>query len=300
MEEKKKRIYRQRDLIAPVDVLTPSQHKALLMLARYRYLTIKQMVACGVAKNEATIRNHVIYRLAKRASKNYVQIQDYFGSNVNFGRLPYVHALTQYGAQKVAELLDLDAERVRYPVGKIQYVNDYYHREAYINFCIALDLWASQDDAREVLKLSHYFDKTGANRKGAPTRSVNRLEASQEVGDIEPDGLALVDTGTKKRALAVEIHNTTDTKRVLQQLAKHTHAISSGVVSQHLGHDKANFVVSVAMTPEQCERIRSRFLAVEELAKFSPLFVFSDIQTIQALGLADAVTHADGSPAPIF
>jgi hypothetical protein len=300
MTETKKRIYRQRNLEAPLSVLTPSQVITLNALARYRYLTIKQLIACGVGQNQTHIRNIVLYRLAKRPKGNLVQYQDYFGTNTNFGRLPYVYALTEYGAEKVAELNGLEVSQVRYPVGKIQYVNDYYHREAYIDFCIEADKWASQKEGREVLSLSHYFDKTGAHRKGVPMRSVNRLVASDEIGEIEPDGLFFADTGSKKRALAVEVHNNTDTKRVIQQLAKHTHAINTGVISKRFNHDKASFVLSVSMKPEQTELIIKRFLSVPDFGRFSVLFAFSDIYTIKEKGLSQAFKHADGSPATIF
>lgn len=298
MGEKQTRIYRQRDLTAPLDVLTESQSKVLALLARYRYMTIMQMQRCGVSRNINAIRNNVLYRLTKRASGNLVQCQTYFATNTKFGRLPYVYALTKHGADAVAELFG--HENVRYPIGKIGYVNDYFHREAYIDFCIAVDAWANADEAREVLEFSHYFDKTGANRKGIPLRSVNRLLASPEVGEIEPDGLFFVNTGSKNRAFAVEIHNHTDTKRIVQQLAKHTHAINSGVISRKFGHDAANFVLSVSMNADQSQLVKTRFLSVSGFERFFKLFVFSDMETIKKSGLEKVFTHADGAKAPIF
>jgi len=300
MTEKAKRIFRQRNLEAPLSVLTPSQVKTINVLARYRYLTIKQLTACGVGKSPDNIRNMVLYRLTKRPKENLVRYQEYFGVSLNFGRLPYVYALTEHGAKAVAEINNIEIDKIRYPVGKIQYIQDFYHREAYIDFCIEVDKWAEQSEDREVLSFSHYFDKTGANRKGLPMKSVNRIFASEEIGEIEPDGLFFVDTGTKKRALAVEVHNNTDTKRVIEQLAKHTHAINSGVISQRFSHDKASFVLSVSMKPEQSALIVQRFLSVSDFSRFSVLFAFSDIETIKTKGLSEAFTHADGSPAAIF
>lgn len=298
MTENTKRIFKQRDLDAPLNILTDSQVKALVALARYRYLSVQQMADCGVGKNPANIRNHTLYRLHKRTRDNLVQCQSYFATNIKFGRLPHIYALTKQGAEFVEGIKDLDS--VRYPVGSIQYINDYFHRTTYVDFCIAVDKWADAHEDREVLSFSHYFDKSGANRKGQPMRSLNRVLASESVGEIEPDGLFFVDTGNKVRAFAVEIHNNTDTKRVIQQLAKHTHAINSGVISKRFDHNKASFVLSVAMTKEQSELIKKRFLTVPEFERFSNLFLFSDIETIKSVGFEMAFVHANGANAPIF
>ena len=296
----KKRNYRQRDLESPLNILTESQQRTLELLARYRYITTQQLIDAGVSKNIGTIRNHVLYRLCKRAQKNLVQVQDYFATNSRFGRLPYIYSLTEYGAEFVAEMWGVPASEVRYPVGKIQFVADYHHRTAYIDFCIAVDKWADSDPERDVLEMLHYYDKTGANRRGLSCRSVTRVLASEEVGEIEPDGLLLLNTGHKSRALAVEIHNTTDTKRIIQQLAKHSHAINTGSISKKLGHNSASFVLSVSMNPAQAKLVKTRFEAVEGFNGFKKLFAFSDLETIKEKGFELAFTHSDNQQALIF
>jgi len=297
--KKPTRVYRQRDLSAPLDILTPAQKGVIIALARYRYMTVRQLVDCGVSQSATTLRNRILYRLTKRARNNLVQYQDYFAEPAN-RRLSFVYALTTHGAQKAAELLETDAASVRYPIGGITHVNDYRHREAYIDFCIALDKWAATDESREILTLSHYFDKTGANRKGIPLHSVNRMELADGMGLLEPDGICFLDTGTKRRALAVEIHNTTDTKRVTEQLLRHTHAISAGHITNRLGHDKASFVLSVTLSPEASGHIRKRISAASGFDRFAPLFVFNDLQSIKAAGFGEGWVYANGEPAEIF
>jgi hypothetical protein len=74
---KKPRVYKQRDLSRPLDILTASQQKTLLLLARYRYMTVRQLVTCGVAKNPVTVRRDVLPRLSKLAGNNLVQAEKY-------------------------------------------------------------------------------------------------------------------------------------------------------------------------------------------------------------------------------
>ncbi|WP_040476628.1 hypothetical protein [Paramagnetospirillum caucaseum] len=295
-ENTPKRRPRQRDLLAPLDALTPGQQRVIACLARYRYMTVRQFVDAGAGKHESTVRDHLLYRLARRVRGNLLQYREYFAVSAH-RRRPFVYALTQHGATVAAELLDVEAESIRYPVGGIAHVHDYEHREAYIDVCIALDRWAEAGEARETLFLSHYFDKTGANRKGIPSHSVNRFALPGDLGNVEPDGIFFVDTGTKRRALALELNNTTDTKRAVEKLLKLTHAVQSGCISEHLGHDKANFVLSVAMTPEASALIRSRIATAKGFATFSPAFLFNDLATIKESGFASGWKYADGSSA---
>jgi len=298
--EKKKRVYKQRDITRPLDILTDSQQKALLLLARYRYMTVRQLVACGVAKNAVTIRQGVLPRLSQLAGHNLVQVEMYRPLAMTKGRFSYIYALTAYGAAVVAELLKVDASAVSYPVGGIQFVNDFEHREAYIDFCIAMDAWIAKHQDRYCRTLTHYFDKTGANRSGKPMRSVNRLDMTTAKGVVIPDGLALVDTETKRRALAIELHHKTDTKRIVEQLVIHMHALSSGVIERHLNHDKSPFILSVTTAPGDCKLVQKRMATVSGIEKFAPVFLFNDLQTIMREGFETGWTHYDGKPATVF
>ncbi len=296
----KPRARKQRDISRPLDALTPSQAQVLVCLARYRYMTARQLVACGVASRVATVRQEVLPRLCRLAGDNLVQVQKELPFAVGNGRFSYVYALTARGAEVVADMPRAEPGPVRYPIGGIQYANDFQHREAYVDFCIALDAWIAAGEARHCRILTHYFDKTGANRRGQPSRSVNRLELPKAPGVIVPDGLALIDTETKRRALVIEIHHKTDTKRIAEQLIAHMHALAAGVVERHLGHDKSPFVLSVATTREAAALVKKRMATVSGIERFAPVFLFNDLQTIMRDGFAAGWTHYDGRPAGVF
>lgn len=297
---KKPRVYKQRDLSRPLDTLTVSQEKVLFFLARYRYMTVRQLVACGVAKNAVTVRRDVLPRLTRLAGKNLVQVDRYWPHAMTRGSFSYVYALTAHGAEVIAARIGKDASAVLYPAGGIQFVNDFEHREAYVDFCIALDKWIDEGESRHCRTLTHYFDKTGSNRKGQPSHSVNRLELPKNRGAIVPDGLALIDTETKRRALAIEIHHKTDTKRIAEQLLEHMHALSAGVIEQRLGHDKSAFVLSVATSPQLSAAVRKRMASVSGIGAFGPVLLFNDLQTIMREGFGKGWAHYDGTAAGVF
>ena len=295
--EKPKQVYRQRNLSEPLDVLTPAQQGVLLKLVRYRYLTVAQFIACGVVKSAATFRNRIIYRLVHRAKNNLVQCQTYFGLPAN-QRLPYLYALTIHGAAMAADLMEMEPETIRYPIGKITHVNDYRHRELYIDFCIEMDKWADTEDGRNVLSMSHYFDKTGATRNGIPLRSVNRIDLGGNMKPIEPDGIFLVDTGTKRRVLALELNNKTDTKNVVEKLLKYSHAIADNHISKLFHHEKANIVLSVSTTPGATALVRKRIMEMTGFrGVWEPYFIFNDMETIGRDGFGKGWVYADGRDA---
>ena len=297
---KKPRVRKLRDTARPLDILSVPQQKTLLLLGRYRYMTVRQLVACGVAKYPSTVRSDVLPRLCRLAGNNLVQVEQYRPFAMTKGRFSYIYALTSHGAAVVAELLHADISAVPYPIGGIQFVNDFEHREAYIDLCIALDRWIDCHEERYCRTLTHYFDKKGSNRKGIPAYSVNRLELPAGRGCFVPDGLALIDTEKKRRALAIEIHHKTATKDVAEQLLEHMHALSAGVIEGHLGHDKSAFVLSVATAPGASALIRKRMGTVSGMERFAPVFLFNDLQTIMREGFGKGWVHYDGTAAEVF
>lgn len=292
---------RHRSLEHPLDVLTLPQQRALLALARYRYLTVGQMIAAGVAKNDSHIRADVLPRLCDRASDNLVKSHEFprFGAK---GRLPRVHTLTKLGAEVVADMERCDLSEIVYPVGGVQYANDFDHRAAYIDCCIAFDAWIEADERRECLAFRHHFDKTGANRSGTQRmRSVCRIDLPGGRRFIVPDGLAFFDTGTKKRAVAIEFHNFPDTGRAVKQLAGHMEPLELDAYSSFFGHNAAGRVLSISSDPGLAVRVMDRMLALPGFrdSRAFQLIAFNTLESVKA-DFGSGWVLADRSPAGIF
>lgn len=290
---------RLRSLARPLDALSPAQQKTLEALGRYRYLTVAQLAAAGVAKNENHIRSDVLPRLCRRQSENLIEERKYPLSAAH-GSLPTVYTLTKYGAEILAEIERSDVSDILYPTAGIQFANDLRHRIAYVDWCIAFDAWIGADEDRQCLALRHYFDKTGSNRSGpARMRPETRIDFGAS-GYIIPDGLVFFENADKRITAAVELENRTDPKRVVEKLKVHMEAIRSGAVTRRFEHDKANRVLSISTEASLAVRIMERMLAVPGFREqFLPLFAFNVLDSVKA-DFGSGWVLADGSPAGIF
>lgn len=295
-----KRTEYQRDLSAPLDDLTPAQQRVILSMAKYRYMTVKLFILAGVAESETTLRSRILYRLHKRLRGNLLQVKAFTGQVIS-ERAGHIYALTNHGAAVAAELLGTDTDDIIYPKGGIKFKSDYEHRLSYIEFCIHMNKWASERIERDILHMSHYYDETGSNRLGTIARSVNSFPHPKDnTRTLTPDGLFFLHTGTKRRALAMELHRTTDTGRVVEKLLLLAHLTQSGVISKHLKHDAANFVLSVSQTPRAGELVRQRIMEEAGFRAYMPLFLFNDMETIRRDGFGKGWRTADGKEIEIF
>jgi hypothetical protein len=291
----------RRNLERPLDVLTEPQQRALLALARYRYLTIPQMIAAGVAKDSNHIRSDVLARLSRRASDNLVEAHEFPQFHAK-GRLPRIYTLTKYGAEVVADMLRRPVAEILYPVGGVQYANDFAHRAAYVDCCIAFDAWIAADEARDCLEVRHYFDKTGANRGAGLTRLRAATRLDLPGGSyIIPDGLAFFDTGAKRRAVALEVHNFPDVGRIVKQLAGYVDHVVTDASSRTFGHDAAGRVLSISTDPAVTVRVMDRMLALPGFrdSRAFQLIAFNTLDSVKA-DFGTGWVLADRSPAGIF
>jgi DNA-binding PadR family transcriptional regulator len=291
---------RQRDLSAPLEQLSENQENVLRSLVRYRFMTSRQLVACGAVGSRQTLYSTVMPRLTKRRGQNLVTVRTPNSTTVLKGGYGNIYALTELGAEWAARLMKLDAAEVPYPIGGVQYVWDMQHREAYIDACIALYAWAEAHHLRR-LELSHYFDrerKGGKVARGA--QSVNRL-AMPDGSNVEPDGMGLVTTETGGLfPFALELHNKTRPKEASDQLAKLAAAAGFHLVGMRHGIDKANLILSVSPNPDYAGKLRELMAIRPGFNLFAQLYRFTDSETLAKRGFADAWALADGTPTHPF
>jgi hypothetical protein len=289
-----------RSLDRPLTTLSVPQQRVLLALARYRYLTVAQFAATGIGKNESHIRSDVLPRLCRRPTENLVTFHDFPTDRVK-GRMPRIYALTKYGAEVVAEMEQCDPSEIVYPVGGPQYADDFEHRTAYIDACMAFDAWIAADERRQCLALHHYFDKSGANRTGANRlRSACRIDLGHR-DFIIPDGLAYFDTGTRKRVVALELHRFPDTGRIVKKMDKHIQALDSDAYPKAFGHDAAGRVLHIFSDANVAVRVMDRLLALPGFrsSRAFQLMAFNSLEGIKA-DFGSGWVLADRTPASIF
>ena len=124
--------------------ISRQQQSVLEALAEFRYLTIPQMVEMNISKNADSLRNHTLNRLIN-SHRKAIKYHD-FGWIPQRGRLARVYYLTHYGAEILAEAWRMEAERIEYPKGGIQFSSDYTHRMNFIDFHISFKRWAEKEN----------------------------------------------------------------------------------------------------------------------------------------------------------
>jgi hypothetical protein len=124
------------------DLISPSQQDALEALATYRFLTVKQFVRLGISSSEASLRNNTLADLKTRRYRSPLTGKTAPAIiSADLGRwqkLPFVHHLTEVGADLLADLWKVDPGEVPYPVGGAQFGKQFFHRIAQVDFHIAV------------------------------------------------------------------------------------------------------------------------------------------------------------------
>lgn len=210
-----------------------SNLKALEALGTYKFLTVPQMVRLGVNAHEQSVQRTLRrFKEKKRFPKLFVDKKD-FGFIAGRGNLHSVYYLTHHGANLLAEYWRVDHTSINYPKREPDFGRDYFHRWYTVDVHISLRQWAEVASV-EVKFVHTYFDYVGSNRsKGKnPLRNRTRIDLKGDSFFV-PDMVYLVTGPDGSQDLAViEIHNTKDTKRFLEQMENHALAVQLGAVAQ--------------------------------------------------------------------
>lgn len=269
-----------------LEFLTEKQVLALEALAVYRYLTPQQMVNCGVSSSLPYLRNKVLKRLSKE-HRPLIKYKD-FGFIATQGqsrRVARLYYLTKQGAEVVAEHKGVSLDKIIYPVGGIQFSNDYFHRIDFIDVHIALRKWVEKIGC-QIQSFDGYFDTFGSNRrsKDAPLTKKNKILLNHKI--FIPDGVCKI-SSNKDRLFLIEIHRGNNTKRILEQIDKHIDCISRGIFSKkykHLNSDSQplpNFLLSVYEKESIMNQVKKRLLGLSDFQNFLPLILFATVDEVK-------------------
>jgi len=215
------------------------QLAVLEALEVYRFLTVKQMVRLGISKSETSLRDKILRPLKTRRN---APIKAY-----DLGRwqqLPHIYVLTERGAKDLAEYRQVNAADIAWPKGGVQFSRSFHHRIAQIDFHIAFRQWADQVGA-EIEFVHMDFDKTGSQRNGGAT-PLTRIPLSNGKY-IVSDGMFCFTLHGQRLLYCLEIHNQTDTTRVVNQLLQYTDAIQKQTIAKKYELGTQPVILSVLM-----------------------------------------------------
>lgn len=250
---------------------TFSQHRVLEALAKYKYLTVSQMVTLGIA----TRRNNLntVMKPLKEGKHATIGYKDHMASTLKEGRLQYhrleyVYYLTSYGKKYLLEDHERDEDSILIPSSTQNvYKSDYHHRKFVIDCQIAFDL-ASDNDQKSILRFDRYFDKVSSGKKlYAKTRV--------ELGEIAliPDAVFIQNREEQRNLLCLEVERGTNSKKLLDKLLVYAQLMAEGVISMAYNHKKDNRVLIVVEEESLLLNTIERIKQHEDFETFFATFV---------------------------
>lgn len=277
--------------------------KILETLERFQFMTAEQLTRGGKFKNKAVVRRQANDYAERRPP--LVHCKD-FGAVAGLGRLHKIYAMSERGAEILAEYRQCDPSEVTHLAGKIQFTTDYTHRLYFTDLHIAIREWAEKSGA-EMGFFCGYFETFGANRTdkdAVKSTKKNKiiLPGLNHFGRerfIVPDGIFSFALGEKKRLCALELHRGDDTKTITDQLEKHIEALYAKSIQDKYKHATGNFVLSVCENAGIMEKVKARICLNPEFAAVARAFHFSSLEAVRA-DIRTAWKLADGSPVSLF
>ncbi|MEO1419274.1 MAG: hypothetical protein AAFW00_28735 [Bacteroidota bacterium] len=211
--------------------LQDKQVRILKALARYKFLTYKQMIALGIEKYNSNLSN-LVKQLRESKRPLVRKIPHRNGDAAKF-------YLTLKGKQVLLELYDdLTEENLHY-VKKVIYTDtqDQKHRIGTIDIQIALDQ-ACEKTGVKVLWYERYFDTVGNNRVSKNLQSKTAI-LYEKNKSLKADLTFLLQTPAQQELYLLELENGTDSQKSVAKCVNHAKAIFLGSANEKYGFQQA-------------------------------------------------------------
>lgn len=275
---------------------TETHLKALFVVARLVNCTPKALAMAFDSPSEMHYRGY-LNDLALDGMLYKKSIYGVAQSGKAGMRLGTLYALTKKGAELLQESELMDGDIYYYKEGiRANSPTQTIHRIQLIHINAMLLKMETQGKLT-VLDIIPYFQKQGAIVLGTSKASAT-VTTSQ--GDIIPDSLVRVQIGEKVRTVAIELHRTTQTTRILEQLNKHTEAIEDGLFSAFFGGSHASFVCSVHEQVNTLKNTIERIREIDDFQRYNKGFHFTSLDDLFAKGFEGAFYHANTEKSKLF
>ena len=228
-------------------------------------------------------------------------------------------ALTERGAEALAEATEQPSGSIYYPKGGISATSPFHfpHRAAFLELMAAflrLETASEREtlpngDERpsiEVLEMVPYFRQEGSRRlgEGRPLIAVELPEKSSTGKPIilVPDAVLRVRIREKIRLIALELHRETDPKKVIAQIRQHTEAMELGLFSERYHHPTPNFLLSVHEHPEKLRQVIQRLRGgeIEDFGRYSNGILFATLESVLTDSIQESLYHLNSKKGHLF
>lgn len=279
----------------PTTIFNDTQTEILLALARFKFLTTSQLQKI-VPREIAWLRKQIVL-IANREKALIEKLS--FGFHPKHGKLENVFYLTPIGKETLCEILNVEREAVKMPIGNSTlFFKDYNHRRNTIDIHVHLYLWTKTTDF-EVVFFDTYFDKIGNNRRDKNLQAKNKISLID--GDyMIPDGVTVISNGETSLLYLVEMYDGKDTKRVIEQLCKHAQAIALGSPSLKYGFNKSNRVLCVFEFDSNMKAVLNRIKNDAIFSEMTNHFLFKTLENVQKGDFTEGWLNVEGKMKSIF
>lgn len=211
-------------------VITNIQSVVLAKLARYKFLTLSQLLSLEVGTTQYKYLWKQITSLRDRRQPlvkcqqfNTVTAVSSSGKKTP-ERVEDLYYLSKEGTKALRQELGFE-ELIKIPVGRRLAYKDYRHRKRVIDFQIQLDLWTNENES-VIPFFDTYFDKEGNNKVSGNLRAKTRIDFGSS-GFFIPDAAFKMEQMDNQKFFLFEMYNGTDVKRTTVQLHRHGIAMAN-------------------------------------------------------------------------
>lgn len=275
--------------------ITDKQYKIIEALARYKFLTISQMIRLGISKEKSSLRK-ILNKLKSDNIKAIGSIK--VGIITDKGKAEYVYHLKPAGAKILLEG-NIHPDTIKIPQSRaVKYFRDYFHRKFTIDFEIALQQYADSNGC--TLLLSHrYFDKIGNNRKDANLQAVTKIPLKNDRYLIA-DGIFKIETPQGVKLYCFEQYNGKDTGRTYKQLRQYLEALETASPSVQFEHDRGFRILAVFEHESIMQATIERVQASKNFDNVRDFYLFKPYKAVMQGNVFDNWFTADGTMITLY
>ena len=284
-----------------VDRLSPANLDILEALARYRYLTSRQIIALGIVSQRSNL-SRVTSRF-EVFTKPLIERSRYSNPAPEGGgrrSKEDLLTLTKRGAEFLAQIEPDRDDDIRFVNSKGVSARDYDHTRETVDFHILLDQFAAMYGVK-VDCFHTYHDHTGANAGRQAAQGIDLLRRqttftvplrnasggySGEKMKFSADAVChLTDPTGKGHLFAVEIQRGMDTKRLHKKLKdSYLPALEEGTLSYAYDVDYDAKALIICENPSLVTKTLERLEVDPDFNEFRGCFAFHTIADLQGTG----------------
>lgn len=283
-------------------VITNIQGRILEGLARYRFLSLTQMLELA---DIGTTQYAYIWKQAKSLTsrgKPLMFAHSYGSPEPKKGKVEDIYYLLPKGRDALIEHFGLTEEDIKIPKGQTMAYKDYHHRKRQIDFQIRLDKWADSKEL-DIPYFDCYFDKKGNNRISKNLKSVTSIKVTETKYLIADGAFEVVTYEGDRKLYVFEFANGKNTKDILKAIHQHAQAMMTRATHRkyNLDENKSYKVVWLFHYPTIKDAVIKRIKQEGEVFNFiHKYFIVNSLDNLKKPDFFESWETIRGEKVPFY